>query len=131
MTLCTQALLTTCDQDSEVVFAWPGLGRLGGATLGYYVVSSLVAITVGIVLVNVIRPGDGLDYATLVSAALKARGQKVSTLSLVPPMIDTAEIVGHRPRRNDRQRERDRSGKREEKGEKERRPEHLRPHCYR
>lgn len=47
----------------------PGLGRLGAATLGYYVASSLVAITVGIAVVNLIRPGDGLDYATLVAAA--------------------------------------------------------------
>ena len=47
----------------------PGLGRLGATTLAYYVVSSLVAITVGLVVVNLIRPGDGLDYATLVAAA--------------------------------------------------------------
>lgn len=47
----------------------PGLGRLGAATLTYYVASSLVAITVGLVMVNVFRPGDGLEYATLVSAA--------------------------------------------------------------
>lgn len=47
----------------------PGLGRLGAATLVYYVASSLVAIAVGLAAVNLIRPGDGLDYAALVAAA--------------------------------------------------------------
>jgi polyisoprenyl-teichoic acid--peptidoglycan teichoic acid transferase len=34
-------------------------------------------------------PADEVD--TFISLALKARGQKISTLSLVPPMIDTAD----------------------------------------
>ncbi len=46
-----------------------GLRRLGLRTLGYYLTTSLLAITVGIAVVNLIRPGDGLDYATLMAAA--------------------------------------------------------------
>jgi proton glutamate symport protein len=42
------------------------LGRLFGKTFGYYVLSSLLAILVGLVLVNMIRPGRG---ANLVDAA--------------------------------------------------------------
>ncbi len=42
-----------------------GLGRLGGTTLTYYIGTSLLAITTGIVLVNVIRPGQGADLANL------------------------------------------------------------------
>jgi proton glutamate symport protein len=37
-----------------------GFGRLGGKTIGFYLASSLVAVLVGLVLVNLIRPGlDG------------------------------------------------------------------------
>ncbi|HET6347782.1 MAG TPA: dicarboxylate/amino acid:cation symporter [Candidatus Krumholzibacteria bacterium] len=42
-----------------------GLRRLFGKTLGYYVFSSLLAILVGLILVNVIQPGRG---ANLVNA---------------------------------------------------------------
>ncbi|MEE9230554.1 MAG: dicarboxylate/amino acid:cation symporter [Acidobacteriota bacterium] len=37
------------------------LGRLGAKTLGYYVLTSLLAILTGLVLVNVIQPGAGAD----------------------------------------------------------------------
>lgn len=40
------------------------LGRLGGRTLGYFGVSTLMAALIGLVLVNTLRPGDGLDDAT-------------------------------------------------------------------
>ncbi len=33
------------------------LGRLGGKTLGYYMLTSLLAITVGLLMVNIISPG--------------------------------------------------------------------------
>jgi len=42
------------------------LGRLFGKTLGYYVLSSLLAVGVGLFLVNLIRPGVG---ANMTSAA--------------------------------------------------------------
>ena len=35
------------------------LGRLGGKTFGYYILTSLLAIVAGQTLVNVIQPGDG------------------------------------------------------------------------
>jgi Na+/H+-dicarboxylate symporter len=34
------------------------LGRLGGKTLGFYVLTTLAAILVGLILVNVVRPGE-------------------------------------------------------------------------
>ncbi len=37
------------------------LGRLGAKTLAYYVATSMLAIVVGLVLVNLIRPGDYAD----------------------------------------------------------------------
>jgi dicarboxylate/amino acid:cation (Na+ or H+) symporter, DAACS family len=37
------------------------LGRLGARTMGYTVVFSLIAVVIGLVLVNVIRPGEGMS----------------------------------------------------------------------
>ena len=52
-----------------------GVGRLGGKTVGFYLCSSLVAITVGLVVVNVIRPGlvDGQPNEAI-RAAFEERG---------------------------------------------------------
>lgn len=41
------------------------LGRLGAITFTYYMATSLVAIVLGIVLVNAIGPGRGVDTASL------------------------------------------------------------------
>ena len=40
------------------------LGRLGGRTIGYFALSTLIAATIGLTLVNTIRPGSGLSAAT-------------------------------------------------------------------
>lgn len=40
------------------------LGRLGGRTMGYFALSTLIAATIGLTLVNTIRPGSGLSAAT-------------------------------------------------------------------
>jgi Na+/H+-dicarboxylate symporter len=50
------------------------LGRLFTKTLGYYVLSSLLAILAGLVLVNLIRPGDGADIGL-------AQSQQIPELS--------------------------------------------------
>ena len=40
------------------------LGRLGGRTMGYFALSTLIAATIGLTLVNTIRPGGGLTDET-------------------------------------------------------------------
>jgi Na+/H+-dicarboxylate symporter len=40
------------------------LGRIGGKTIAYYLVTTSVAITIGLVLSNVVRPGGRVDEAT-------------------------------------------------------------------
>ncbi|MCB9561889.1 MAG: dicarboxylate/amino acid:cation symporter [Kofleriaceae bacterium] len=47
-----------------------GLRSMSIWTFGFYLISSLLAIATGILVVNLIRPGDGLDYATLHAAAV-------------------------------------------------------------
>ncbi len=40
------------------------LGRLGARTIGFFALSTLMAATIGLTLVNTIRPGSGLPAAT-------------------------------------------------------------------
>ncbi|MEE4293316.1 MAG: dicarboxylate/amino acid:cation symporter [Xanthomonadales bacterium] len=40
------------------------LGRLGGRTFGYFALSTLIAATIGLTLVNTIKPGAGLPEET-------------------------------------------------------------------
>lgn len=40
------------------------LGRVGGKTLGYFVLSSAISVVIGLTLVNVFTPGKGVDEAT-------------------------------------------------------------------
>lgn len=56
-----------------------GLGRLGLRTVAYYLSTSALAITTGMVVVNLIRPGTGLDYeALMVSAHSEADARGLS-----------------------------------------------------
>ena len=43
------------------ISASDGFLRLGGKTLGYYLGTTVVAIITGLILVNIIKPGEGLD----------------------------------------------------------------------
>lgn len=45
------------------------LKRMGLRTVTYYLCTSLIAILIGIAVVDVIRPGDGMDYDLLMQAA--------------------------------------------------------------
>ena len=60
------------------------LGRLGAKTFAYYVTTSMLAILVGLVLVNLIRPGVGAD---LTGSAMKALPDLQSTGSLAEIFI--------------------------------------------
>ncbi|MCM2270082.1 MAG: dicarboxylate/amino acid:cation symporter [Thermoanaerobaculia bacterium] len=59
------------------------VGRMFGRTFAYYVVSSLLAILTGLVLANLLRPGDGLDTGGLAGRALP----ELSTPSSLPDLL--------------------------------------------
>ncbi|MCA9490416.1 MAG: dicarboxylate/amino acid:cation symporter [Myxococcales bacterium] len=67
-----------------------GMGRIGARIGGYYMLTSVLAIATGILLVNLIRPGEGVDYATLMEAA---RGELASR-EIHPPDVDATAGVG-------------------------------------
>ncbi len=63
------------------------LGRMFGKTFGYYVLSSLLAILVGLVLVNVIRPGRGANLVDATSSTLPTLETATSPLEIINQII--------------------------------------------
>ncbi|MDT8385922.1 MAG: dicarboxylate/amino acid:cation symporter [Thiogranum sp.] len=85
------------------------LGRLGGKTLFFYLASSLAAILVGLLLVNLLNPGIidgrpagevlGLNQDAVAEVAEKVQGHSASDLtgiftSMLPPNIVMAAAEG-------------------------------------
>ena len=71
------------------------LGRLGGRTFGYFALSTLIAATIGLTLVNFIKPGDGLDEATRSDLMERFAGGAESMTASGPP--DPMGRVDHSP----------------------------------
>jgi Na+/H+-dicarboxylate symporter len=66
------------------------VGRTGLYTLGYYVVTTSLAVALGLVLVNLVRPGDGIDtLSAAIPAQLAGKGTDAwqVLLSFVHPSI--------------------------------------------
>ena len=59
-----------------------GLGRLGVITVGYYLMTSFTAILIGIAVVNIVQPGEGLDFSVLVAESEGAAPSKPASNSL-------------------------------------------------
>lgn len=57
-------VLTSIVTGVASVGAGAGLGRLFGKTLGYYMLTSLLASVVGLLMVNLIQPGVGADLGS-------------------------------------------------------------------
>ena len=74
------------------------LGRIGGKTLGFFVLTTSLAVTLGLILVNIVQPGEGLDptvragllesyseQATATTEAAQNTGFGINTfISIVP-----------------------------------------------
>jgi Na+/H+-dicarboxylate symporter len=62
------------------------LGRLGGITVAYYLATTCVAVLIGLVMVNLIQPGAGLEFE---AAALPERtaGREVGVTDLLLALV--------------------------------------------
>jgi Na+/H+-dicarboxylate symporter len=58
------------------------VGRIGVKALGWFVIASVLSLTLGLILVNVFRPGDALAMSGAVPAATTASGISASGLTL-------------------------------------------------
>jgi len=73
-------------------------GRLGAKTLGYYVLTSLLAIVTGMVLVNILKPGVGIELGFVheVEGLASAKNSFGSTLiNIIPSNIFQAFSSGN------------------------------------
>jgi len=65
-------------------------GRLGLKTLAYYMTTTIFAITVGLILVNIIKPGVGMDISSIsISETINFERQSMSDMfiQIVPQNI--------------------------------------------
>jgi Na+/H+-dicarboxylate symporter len=58
------------------------VGRIGIKALGWFVIASVISLALGLILVNLFRPGDALALSNLVPAAGTASGITTSSLTL-------------------------------------------------
>ncbi|MEX2583225.1 MAG: dicarboxylate/amino acid:cation symporter [Gemmatimonadota bacterium] len=63
------------------------IGRLFGKTLGYYVLSSFLAVVVGLFFVNLIRPGVGANLATAATQELPELATPGSPVDLIMDVV--------------------------------------------
>lgn len=67
------------------------LGRMGGKTLGLYLLTTAVAVTIGLACAHIIQPGDFIapeDRAKLVAQFASAAGSKAEAAAAAPSTID-------------------------------------------
>ncbi|ANP49538.1 aerobic C4-dicarboxylate transport protein [Streptomyces griseochromogenes] len=65
------------------------VGAVGGIALGYFTVMSLVALSIGLVVGNVLHPGDGLHL----TEALKQTGHAQVSSDALPPVDFVLSII--------------------------------------
>ena len=67
------------------------LGRIGGKTVAYYLVTTAIAVTIGLILSNIIRPGSRIDPATRDSLAAQFSSEAAGRVALAaesPGVVD-------------------------------------------
>jgi len=76
------------------------IGRVGGRAIGYFLISTALAATLGIILVNLVRPGDGLDVTVReqLMATYRTQAQGIQAGMAVKPGVDMlVNIVPRNP----------------------------------
>jgi Na+/H+-dicarboxylate symporter len=68
------------------------LGRAGGKSLAFTVIISAVAVLIGLVMVNVFRPGDGVDPALAQSLLVQGREGAQSIISGAPDGVSAGKF---------------------------------------
>ncbi|HEX9693294.1 MAG TPA: dicarboxylate/amino acid:cation symporter [Gemmatimonadales bacterium] len=67
------------------------LGRIGGRTIGYYMVTTAVAVSIGIILSNVVRPGSRIPEASKQALLAEYGGDAAGRIALAdqaPGVVD-------------------------------------------
>ncbi|HMA44015.1 MAG TPA: dicarboxylate/amino acid:cation symporter [Gemmatimonadales bacterium] len=76
------------------------IGRVGGRAIGYFLVSTALSATLGLILVNLVRPGDGLDATVReqLMATYRTQAQGIQQAMTIKPGVDmVVNIVPRNP----------------------------------
>jgi Na+/H+-dicarboxylate symporter len=77
------------------------LGRIGAKTLAYYLVTTSIAITIGLVIAGIFKPGTGLNATTKTQLIESYKGEAMRDLEIAskrPGIVDTlVRIVPRNP----------------------------------
>ncbi|NNM31475.1 MAG: dicarboxylate/amino acid:cation symporter [Gemmatimonadetes bacterium] len=68
------------------------VGRIGGKTLVYYMATTAVAVSIGLLVSNVVRPGSGVDPSTRDALAGQFEGEAAERMTLAaekPSVVET------------------------------------------
>jgi proton glutamate symport protein len=68
------------------------LGRIGGKTVAYYMCTTAVAVTIGLILSNALRPGSRIDPATRDALSAEFEGDAAGAMVLAdeaPTVVET------------------------------------------
>ncbi|NIR45134.1 MAG: dicarboxylate/amino acid:cation symporter [Gemmatimonadetes bacterium] len=69
------------------------LGRIGGKTVGFYLGTTTIAITIGLVLSNLVRPGRGVDEATQAQLMESFGGDAAANVQLAQEAPGIMDVV--------------------------------------
>ena len=67
------------------------LGRIGGKTLGYYMITTAIAVTIGLAISNIVSPGSRVDPATRDSLSAQYGGaaeKQAQIAAEAPSLVD-------------------------------------------
>ena len=71
------------------------VGKVGGLALGYFVVMSTFALGIGLVVGNLIHPGEGLDIQGATYEATKSAGTEDFLLGIIPTTLVSSLTEGN------------------------------------
>ncbi len=69
------------------------LGRIGGKTVVYYFVTTAFAVSVGLLLSNIIQPGNGVDPATRDQLASQYEGEAQGRMEIAAQSPSLKEVI--------------------------------------
>jgi proton glutamate symport protein len=68
------------------------LGRIGGKTIGFYLCTTAIAVSIGLLVSNIVKPGSRIDDATRAALSARFEGDAATRMQLAdeaPRVIDT------------------------------------------
>jgi Na+/H+-dicarboxylate symporter len=69
------------------------LGRIGGKTVVYYFLTTALAVTVGLLLANIVQPGGGVDAGTRDQLAAQYEGQAQGQLEIAAQAPSLKDVL--------------------------------------